>query len=189
MRVDLDGRYAFSLEPEVAMHLKEGQCLSEDELETLLRANERERAQAAALRALGHRPYSRQEMAQKLARKHFDEDTTAQVLANLTARGLLDDAEFARFWRDNRDAFRPRSRALVGLELRRKGVAVDAVNSATADMDDEASALQAGEKKAKTLKGADYDTFYRRLGDYLKRRGYNYEVIKVTINKLWQAQM
>lgn len=188
MRVYLDGQPAFSLELGIADGLSEGQHLSESEFEGLVRASERERAMAAAMRALACRPYSLREMEQKLAQKQFGGETISYTVDNLSARGLLNDGEFAQFWCENRDTFRPRSKALVGLELRRKGVAADAINEATAGMDDEASAFQAGAKKAKTLKQADRNTFYRRLGDYLGRRGYNYAVIQLTINKLWQEK-
>jgi regulatory protein len=74
----------------------------------------------------------------------------------------------------------------VGLELRRKGVTPEIADEATEGLDDEASALRVGGKKAKTLARLDYDTFYRRLGDYLRRRGYNYEIIQKTVRKLWK---
>ena len=188
VRIYLDGCYAFSLEPEAAVNLKKEQHLSEAELERIARTNERERALAAALRALVRRPHSCRETEPKLARKQFDAETVAGTIADLVARGLLDDTEFAHFWCENRDAFRPRSRAFVGLELRRKGVTADVVGAATAGMDDETGALRAGEKRAKVLGQVDRDTFRRRLGDYLRRRGYNYDVIEKTINELWQAR-
>jgi regulatory protein len=185
-RVYLDGRYAFSLEPESAIRLKEEQELTEYEIETLVRDNEKQQALTSAYRSLSHRPHSAQEIKQKLIRKQFGEETVDRALADLTSRGLLNDAEFARFWRENREAFRPRSSSFVGLELRRKGVPAETAGEATSGMDDEASALKLGEKKAKTLARADYDTFCRRLGDYLRRRGYNYEVISKTIKELWK---
>jgi regulatory protein len=188
VRVYLDGRFAFSLEPETAARLKLGQELSESEIEDLVKDNEKQRALASAYLSLSHRPHSSQEIRQKLARKQFGEETISRTLADLTARGLLNDAEFARFWRENREAFRPRSRSFVGLELRHKGVAAELAGEATAGMDDAASALRAAEKKAKTLARADHDTFFRRLGDYLKRRGYNYEVIQKTIAQLWKTK-
>jgi len=188
-RIYLDEGYAFSLELEAAACLKKEQYLSDDEIKSLKRASEGERALAVALRALVRRPYSRWEMEQKLTHKQFTAEIAADTVGKLAARGLLDDVDFARFWRENRDAFRPRSRAFVGFELRRKGVTVEDIKAVTADMDDETSALQAGEKKAKSLGQADHLTFCRRLGDYLRRRGYNYEVIQVTVDKLWQARV
>ena len=189
MRIYLDGHYVFSLKPEAAACLSTGQQLSDDELESLIQLSARERAMAIAMRAIAGRPHSRQEMEQKLVHKQLDGEVVTHTLDNLATRGLLNDNEFAGFWRENRDAFRPRSRALVEQELRRKGVASDIIKDVTASMDDETSAFQAGEKKARTLLRVDRDTFYRRLGDYLRRRGYNYEVIHVTIDKLWQARI
>jgi SOS response regulatory protein OraA/RecX len=33
---------------------------------------------------------------------------------------------------------------------------------------------------------ADYQSFRRRLGEYLRRRGFNYEVINHTVERVWQ---
>jgi regulatory protein len=185
-RVYLDGRFAFSLEPETAAHLKEEQEIAAVDIETLIKDNDKQRALASAYRSLAHRPHSVQEIRQKLVRKQFGEETIDRTLADLTAHGLLNDVDFARFWRENRESFRPRSRTFVGLELRRKGVPADIAGEATTGMNDEASALIVGGKKAKTLARADYDTFYRRVGDYLRRRGYNYDIISKTIKELWK---
>jgi hypothetical protein len=35
---------------------------------------------------------------------------------------------------------------------------------------------------------SDYQSFQRRLGDYLKRRGFAYEVINLTIERIWQEK-
>jgi len=188
VRIYLDGHFAFSLEPETATCLEKDQFISDAELENLVRASESEHALATALRLLERRPHSRLEMEQKLIRRQFSEVAVARTIDHLTARRLLDDGEFARAWCENRDAFRPRSRSFIKAELREKGVAPEDIQVATMGMDDEASALQAGEKRVRVLAHVDYNTFYRRLGDYLRRRGYNYEVIKITVNKLWQAR-
>ncbi len=187
-RVYLDGRYAFSVELETALSLKEEQALSAAEIDKLARDDERRRALEVAHRALVLRPHSRREISQRLARKHFGQQAIEFAVAELTARGILNDAEFARFWRDNREAFRPRSHTLINQELRRLGVAAEVAVAVTSDIDDEAGALAAGQKKARLLSGADYDTFSRRLGDYLKRRGYSYEIIHRTIDALWKAK-
>lgn len=187
-RVYLDGRYAFSLEPEAAVRLREDQEVTADDVERLTLDNAKQRALASAYRSLSRRPHSAQEIKQKLMRKQFGEETIDRTLADLTARGLINDAEFALFWRENREAFRPRSRTFVGLELRQKGIPSDVAGEATSGMDDAGSALRLGQKKAKTLAKADYDTFSRRLGDYLRRRGYNYDVIQKTVRELWTTK-
>jgi len=54
---------------------------------------------------------------------------------------------------------------------------------------DEERALHAGRKKALSLiriPSIDYATFRTRLGSFLQRRGFSYEVSKRTIRVLWE---
>ena len=110
----------------------------------------------------------------------------AAVLARLKERGLVDDLAFAQFWKDNRESFRPRSQWLTRLELRQKGVSEEIIEQVAAQVDDETSAYRAALSKARRLPTADYDGFRRRLGQYLKRRGFGYGLIKPTVERVWQ---
>ena len=108
------------------------------------------------------------------------------VLAKLKEQGLVDDMAFAQFWKDNRESFKPRSQWLTKLELRCKGVANNIIDQIANSIDDEDSAYRAALSKARSLPLSDYQGFRRRLGDYLKRRGFGYGVINQTIERLWQ---
>jgi len=188
VNIFLDDRFAFSLEAEVA--LKEGlrteQALSEDEIEALVKADQFQRCLNAALNYLGYRPRSETELSERLHRRGFDGDSVAAVLARLKGQGLVDDLAFARFWQENRQSFRPRSQWLTRRELRQKGVSQDIIDRVTAQLDDEESAYRAAAAKARRLTTADYDGFRRKLGQFLKRRGFGYGLIKTTVERVWQ---
>ena len=98
----------------------------------------------------------------------------------------MDDAAFARFWRDNRETFRPRSRRLTRLELQQKGLNAEVIEATIADIDEDASAYRAAQNRARRLAGGGYLFFRRRLGEYLRRRGFGYEVIGRTVARLWK---
>ena len=103
-------------------------------------------------------------------------------------QALVDDVAFAQFWRDNRESLSPRSRWLTGREMRQKGVAEDIIAQVIETIDDDDSAYQAAVAKLRSLPQADYQGFRRRLGGYLRRRGFNYGVINHTVKRLWQEQ-
>jgi regulatory protein len=145
------------------------------------------RCHDAALRLLGYRPRSRAEMASRLAGRFADE-VIAATLADFTSRGLLDDDEFARYWTGNRNDFRPRSRTLIAVELRRKGVSDDIISAALDDVDDEENAYRAVGEHARRSTYKDDDEFRRRLTGYLRRRGFNYEVISRALERVWQEK-
>ena len=188
VRVYLDGEFAFSLEAEVAAKggLAVGQELAVGRLEELARANEFQRCLNAAVHYLSYRPRSEFELRERLQRRGFAADDIEDVMARLKERGVVDDGEFARFWRDNRQAFRPRSRALTRLELRRKGVGDEVIGQVLGAVDDADSAERAARVKARRLPLTDYKIFRRRLGEYLRRRGFGYTVISNTVEQLWR---
>jgi len=185
--VSLDSRFAFSLEADVAVKegLRVGQELSAGQIEALDRSDHFHRCLNAAVHYLSYRPRSEFELRERLHQRGFD-DSVEAVLVRLKEQGLVDDVAFAQFWRDNRESFSPRSQWLTGLELRRKGVAGNIIDQITGSIDDEDSAYRAALIKARSLPLSDYQDFRRRLGGYLKRRGFGYRVISYTMEKLWQ---
>jgi regulatory protein len=190
VNIFLDEKFAFSLEAEVALKegLKAEQALSEDEIEALKKADLFQRCLNAAFHFLSYRPRSEAELRQRLGKRGFDGDNVAAVLARLKEQGLVDDLAFAQFWKDNRESFRPRSQWLTRLELRQKGVPEEIIDRVAAQVDDEASAYRAAIAKAHRLSTADYENFSRRLGEYLKRRGFGYGLIKPTVERVWQER-
>jgi regulatory protein len=186
VNIFLDDKFAFSLEAGVAQKegLRVGQELSEGDIEALASAELSQRCLNAALRYLAYRLRSEAELKERLARRGFDGETIATALARLKEQGLVNDLAFAQFWKENRQSFSPRSQWLVRRELKQKGVAEELIARVT-DFDDEDSAYQAAIAKAHRLPLSDYQGFRRRLGEYLKRRGFGYGVINNTVNKVW----
>ncbi|MDI6814894.1 MAG: RecX family transcriptional regulator [Dehalococcoidales bacterium] len=190
VNVFLDGRFAFSLEAEVVIRegLKVGQELSANQIEALARSDHFYRCLNAAGHYLSYRPRSEAEVRERLQRRGFDGDRVDTVIAKLKEQGLVDDMAFAQFWKDNRQSFSPRSQWLTKLELRQKGIADDIIDRVVDAVDDEDSAYRAAVSKARSLPQSDYQGFRRRLGEYLKRRGFGYGVIKHTVERVWQER-
>ncbi|MCX6013035.1 MAG: RecX family transcriptional regulator [Chloroflexi bacterium] len=44
---------------------------------------------------------------------------------------------------------------------------------------------KAAQSRLKNLSNLDYRTFRNKLGGFLQRRGFSYDVIVTTINKIW----
>jgi len=188
VNIYLDDRFAFSLEAEVAVRegLKVGQELATDQIETLARLDSVQRCLNVATRYLSYRPRSESELRERLCQRGFDSDSVEVVLGRLREQGLVNDVDFAQFWQDNRQSFSPRSRWLTRLELRRKGVAEEIIDQVVSAASDDDSAYRAALGRARRLPVSDYHGFRRRLGGYLKRRGFSYGVINNTVEQLWQ---
>jgi regulatory protein len=184
----LDGKFAISLDKEDAVKegLKTGQELSSDQTKKLLKNLSVVHCFNTAYRYLGYRPRSEAEMRERLQQRGFEDSQIEIVINKLKEQNLLDDTAFARFWKDNRETFRPRSQRLTRLELKKKGVADEIIDEVVSQADDIDSAYQAALRKAPNLPHQEYGVFRRRLGDYLKRRGFSYPIINQTIKKVWQ---
>ncbi len=186
VNVYLDGQYAFGLQASIAAGLRVGQALSSEEIAQLQHRDLAEVAYEGALGYLGYRPRSSAEVEAYLTRRKASPAVAQTVIARLAAAGLVDDDAFARYWVENRESFRPRGRRSLRFELRRKGVADAVVESVTQEIDEADSAYRAAQDRAQRLSNLDYQVFRRRLGGFLQRRGFDYEVVKETVDRLWR---
>ena len=135
-----------------------------------------------ALRLLDSRARSRAELRGRLA-EHGEWPAVAldEVLDDLTASKLLDDAHFAREWVRQRHAGRGKSRMVLDRELVEKGIPAHLREEAleqVSDADESAIARSLAEKKARTIKTvpadrAARDKDLRRVVGVLARRGFN----------------
>ena len=187
VNIFIDGRYAFALD-RLSAHearLDIGQELSEDQLSELLEKASLDSALSVALRYLSARPRSERELRTRLRQRKLGEAVIDRTVEQLKTRGLLDDFTFAQYWVDQRVTFRPRSRRMLEMELRQKGVDGSAIEDVTLDMDDEAEAYRAAQRRARTLPTDDFDSFFRKLVDHLGRRGFGYGTASKTVRGLW----
>lgn len=186
--VYLDGKFAFSLGAEVVVHggLRLGQEITQTKIDLLNREDRYRRCLSAAIRYVSYRPRSEFEIRERLARRDFDSECIEVAVERLKQQGLIDDIEFATSWKYDRQIFSPRSKRLTELELRRKGVSQEAIEQAVADVSDEVSAYRAALNRVSRLPASDYRGFRNRLAGYLSRRGFNYQIINKTVDKLWQ---
>ena len=139
----------------------------------------------AALRLLSYRPRGEAELRRRHLRR-FPIEEVEPVIQALKSQGYVDDVAFARFWRENREQFRPRSARAIKSELLRLGVSRDAIDEALEGLDEEENALRAGRKLLSSLRGADHATFEKKLGAYLQRRGFGFAVARQAILRLWE---
>ena len=185
--VDLDGSFAFALPATLVAdeRIDVGDMLDGERVNSLLAADQVSRATEAALVFLGYRPRSEKEVRDRLRRGGFEQDAIKHAIARLHEWRYLDDADFARRWIENRTTHRPRGRRLLQQELRHKGidseVARDAIDDAALDETGAAEVL--ARRRLPSYAGDEPAAIRRRLGAYLARRGYGYDVIRVALDR------
>jgi regulatory protein len=119
---------------------------------------------------------SRQELADKLAKRGVPDDLATTLLDRFTEVGLVDDAAYARQWVESRHRSRGLAPRALAQELRRKGVGDDDTKAALEQIDeaDERIAARAlVDRKMRSMRGLDHQVATRRLAGLLARKGYS----------------
>jgi regulatory protein len=185
VNIYLDGEFAFGLSRIVAAWLRVGQELDEEKIKRLQVEEARERAFQQAMLFLSYRARSESEIRQNLRKHEMPEEVIEQTLERLRQDGLANDGQFARAWVENRSVFRPRSRRMMAMELKQKGLNEEAVTSALEDVNDEALAYEAAQKRAPRFKELEWMDFRKKLSEFLARRGFPYSVIAPVVTRIW----
>jgi len=186
MNVYLDGDFAFGIAQIVGAWLQVGEELDEEKAHQLIRADAFETAMQKALNYLSYCPRSLKDVHDSLVAKEYDEEIIIQVLERLQQGGYVEDRNFARIWVENRNTFRPRSRRMLAVELKHKGVAEEIINETLAEQtDDEKAAYDAASRYARRLMGLDWLMFRDRLGAFLIRRGFSYGTSASVVRMVW----
>ena len=185
--VDLDGSFAFALPAQLVAdeRVDVGDMLDVDRVTALLAADQASRATEAALVFLSYRPRSEKDVRDRLRRGGYELNAIEHAIGRLHEWRYLDDADFARRWVENRTAHRPRGRRLLQQELRHKGIdgeiARDVIDEA--DLDEAGAAEALARRRLPSYAGDEPAAIRRRLGAYLARRGYGYDVIRTALDR------
>ncbi len=194
--VYVDGAYAFALPALEAVKLRREQHLSDQEIGALKTLDLRAKAYEQAVRFLAVRPRSVWEVRQKLERyRSRQKESLAEahidwITDKLLEQGYLNDEEFARFWVEQRNQFKPLAPRALRYELLRKGIAertIEGVLDGAVDAD--AAALQAARSQARRWRALDEETFHKRMAAFLQRRGFSWAVVRDVLEQSWQEML
>ena len=150
-----------------------------------------EQARAYCLRLLTARARTRAELEERLGKRGYPDDVTAQVLDRLTDVGLIDDADFAEQWVRSRRLNAGKGKRALAAELRTKGIDDELITSTLAGIDagaerDRAEQLVRDKLRRERLTdepGNDAVTkVMRRLVAMLARRGYQQSMAFDVVN-------
>lgn len=184
----LDGKFAFGISLEAALKhgLEKGKHVTQEFIDNLQDEAEEEKVYNRVLRFATTRPRSEKEVRDWFKRKKVLPSVIEPVFNRLKSLSLVNDEEFARWWVQQRAEFRQKSRRVLGLELRQKGVAREISEKVleNADIPKEVDlAKKAATKKLRTLRG-DLNENKKKLSDFLARRGFSWDTVKTVVEEL-----
>lgn len=185
LRLD-DGRVLlFSDEACERCQLEPGMQLTEEVVEALEAAEQRVNAHEAALKLLAKGSRSETEMRTRLRLRGIEASAIEDEIARLRGSALLDDEQFARAWVEDRRRSAPRGRRMLRYELLGRGIDPAAVDAATSTVDDRETAMALARSKARGSALASYEAFVTKVGGFLRRRGFDYEVAGEATRTAW----
>ena len=71
-------------------------------------------------------------------------------------------------------------------ELKQKGVSEEVLREALTATNDDEAAYTLAAKRAPRLAGLEKQDFRRKLGEFLARRGFNYDTIEPVVERVWR---
>jgi regulatory protein len=132
---------------------------------------------------LARRPRSEKELSDRLIAAGFDSEVVARTLQRLRELRLVDDADFARRWVEERSTTKRLGRRALISELRLKGVDVGAAEAALdgAGLDEEARAIELAASLVGRVARKPLERQASSLWQMLRRKGYSSEVAQVAV--------
>ena len=184
-RIYLDGQFAFVLyKSELSScHLKDGEAVTEDQIETILSEIVMKRAKRKAMSLLQSMDRTESELRERLLRQDFPEETVDQAVRYVKSFGYVDDRRYVESFILSRKG--RKSRREIYAELSGKKIDGEIVDEMMERCYEESDS---GEALRHLLRKKHYDPSRasveekQKLYAYLARKGFSYGEIKKALN-------
>lgn len=137
------------------------------------------------LRFLSFRQRSELEIKQYLKKNKAADDDLQKILEKLKELKFIDDKEFAVRFIEDRISYHPKSQKILGLELKRKGIAKEIIDEVLSGAAGDNSIINAALKKAlRKYHNLPMPEKKKKLIAYLAARGFEWDIIKTAIDEI-----
>ncbi len=143
-------------------------------------------AMTFAVKLLGLRNHSREELKRKLLRKGYAPEKIEPVLDKLTAQGVLDDMIFSIELIKSRSRRKPSGKLKIHAELRQRGVAETIIEELLNEYESIELCYRAAEKKIGSLHGTTDINRKKKLEVFLRNRGFGWAEIQIVLKRFFQ---
>ena len=188
--VYINDEYAFAIHEDILVKFKirKGLEFDDEDIQDVLKAEERHRAEQVALRYLGFKPRTATQIRDYLAKKGFESGDIEQVIQLFTDKKYINDEDYAKQWVDERKRMRPRGRYLLKQELISRGVEEnlieEVINKHLSHNEEIALMTQLIKKKYKVQSFPNAFEMKKKMVPYLQRKGFSIELILTTLYKV-----
>ena len=165
------------------LHLRVGQEITAAERDEILKSSASIKTYNRALYYLQYGPRTTSQMREYLLKKKYEEEHIEPVLVMLQKERYLNDELLAQTFVQDRQMFKPRSRRMLVMELRKKGVDKNVIDATLDELGDDDQVLAIQSIVAKKIKQSRYRN-KTKLTQYLMRQGFVYADVKTVLEEL-----
>ncbi|SKA72901.1 regulatory protein [Clostridium sp. USBA 49] len=185
--IDKDFAFACSTELVFTYGLKENKVIESEKLLQIVDEDNYLKCKETALKIVEKSYKTEKEMINKLKLKGYDDKTIDKVINFLINYNFLNDENYVEMY--IKDKIKTEGKNKIRYSLLKKGISEEIIENKINDIDtylEMDNALKLAEKKYKTLIKTEKDTkkIYKKLGDFLLRKGYTFEETKQILNKV-----
>jgi|SRR6185369_990280 len=188
VNIYIDGKFSFGLDLEnfVVLGLKVGKELSQEQIEETINKAEFSKTFDKLIRFAMTRPRSKKEVSDWFRRKEVHESMHEELFNKLMRLELLDDTKFANWWIAQRTSFRPKSKMVLTMELRQKGIDKDIIKVALSEsgIDELSLAKQLVEKKRRVWEKLEGQDRKKKITYILGSKGFGWDIIKEILKNI-----
>lgn len=191
--LSIEGKPPFLIDAETIFRhsLRAGEIVDETKLLKIKDEADVSWLKYKATKILASRMISERDLRRKLSEEKRPNSAREDVIAQLKHYGMLDDLKYATSLIRTQMAFGPKSKLFLKKKLREKGVDDQTAESAiTGEFEgfDEVSAVrEIARKKYKTVKYLPAEKAKGRVINFLRSRGFQWDIIKKAIDGLFTA--
>ncbi len=187
-QIYVDDELACSVHEDILIkyRLLKGEVLEPGFLQLVAEEEERRAAYADALRFLGRRPRSKQEVQKRLLERGYAGPIVQDILARLESDRYLDDESFSKEWAEHRLSAQRKGSRLIRQELLQKGIDKTLVKR-TLDEVDANREVQAAVLAARNKWSRSYGSAVEqrhKTAMFLMRRGFSGSVVSKALQLL-----
>ena len=166
--------------PNIRLHPLADTLLTLNDL--IMLNNSSSSAMVLALKLLGLRSHSREELQRKLQRKGYSPEIIEEVLETLTSRGVQNDLAFSMELVRSQSRRKPAGKIKIVADLRKRGVSENIIAELLKNYESGELCFQAAEKKIRSLRGTTEIEKKKKLELFLRNRGFAWNEIQLAIN-------
>lgn len=188
VNIFIDDKFAFGLDImlKYKYDLEVDKIVDDDFIENILIAEELNKVIGHALNFLSYRQRSEKEVYDHLKRKGYEDFFIKQAIDYCLNNNYLNDKLFAESFIKDKININNYGSQRIRYELIAKGISKNTIEKVLdIDKDQEFEvAKQLAYKKLKSYKGQDYNSIYRKLGGFLQRKGYSYDIVSKVLKEV-----